>query len=53
MRDNDYSIQTYSDLCDTVVTADAARQSSVDYLMDKMISIEIQQDDLQKEQDKL
>ena len=53
MRDYDYSIQTYSDLCDTVVTADAARQSSVDYLMDKMISIEIQQDDLQKEHDKL
>ena len=53
MRDYDYSIQSYSNLCDTVVTADAARQSSVDYLMDKMISIEIQQDDLQKEQDKL
>ena len=53
LRAYDYSIQTYSELCDTVVTADAVRQSSVDYLMDKLIPIELQQDDLPKEQDKL
>ena len=50
MRQYDNNIQKYTDLCDTVVNADASRQTSVDDVMDKLMSIELQQDDLQKQQ---
>lgn len=53
VNDYDTSIQNYSDLCDTIVSSNAERDSSIDYVMDKLMTIEIQQDQMQEKQSKM
>ena len=46
----DNSIQTYSDICDNIVSSNSESESKIDYLMDKLISMEISQNELQSKQ---
>ena len=46
----DNSIQTYSDMCDNIVSSNSESESKIDYLMDKLISIELSQNELQSKQ---
>ena len=50
MNEYDQSIKKYTYLCDRVINADTSRQTSIDEVMDKLMSIELQQDELQKQQ---
>ena len=50
MNEYDQSIKMYTNLCDRVINADTSRQTSIDEVMDKLMSIELQQDELQKQQ---
>ena len=46
----DNNIQTYSDICDNIVSSNSESESKIDYLMDKLISMEISQNELQSKQ---
>ncbi|MEW8563212.1 MAG: hypothetical protein AB2541_13945, partial [Candidatus Thiodiazotropha sp.] len=52
ISDYDNSIQSYSDLCDSVVKSNEDLDSKVDYVLDRLITLQIQQNDIQEMQNK-
>ena len=51
--DYDNSIQKYSDMCDDIVSSYTERESELDHVMDKLITIQIQQNQMQEKQSKM
>lgn len=51
--DYDNSIQKYSDMCDDIVSSYSVRESELDHVMDKLISIQIQQNQMQEKQNQM
>ena len=50
--DYDTNIQNYSDLCDSIVSSNTHHASEIDYMMDKLITLQINQDAIQTKQNK-
>ena len=50
--DYDTNIQKYSDLCDSIVSSNTHHASEIDYMMDKLITLQINQDAIQTKQNK-
>ena len=52
MESYDSSIQSYSNLCDGIVTANTEANSKIDHLMDKVMTLELDQDEMRAKQSK-
>ncbi|MEW8545700.1 MAG: hypothetical protein AB2693_19435, partial [Candidatus Thiodiazotropha sp.] len=51
--DYDNSIQKYSDMCNDIVSSYTQRESELDHVMDKLITIQIQQNEMNEKQSKM